>query len=92
MAGAVAMVGRNTAAALGVGAIYLGVVEGLIRVYIHSSAAWLVGNNIAAFIGSSDGLSPVKGRSMAGAGILLATYAMGLLAVATGVFRARDVT
>ena len=92
MAAAVAMVGRNTAAALGIGAIYLGVVEGLIRVYIHWSEAWLVGNNIAAFVGSPDGFSPVTGRSMVGAGFVLAVYVAGLVGVAGAVFRARDVT
>ena len=59
-----------------------GLVEGLIRVYVHSSEPWLVGNNIAAFIGSPDGFSPVTGRSMVGAGFVLAVYVAGLVGVA----------
>jgi ABC-2 type transport system permease protein len=92
MAAAVAMVGRNTAAALGIGAIYLGVVEGLIGGYRPGWQPWLIGVNLISFVGTPDGIPFVPGRSMVGSGILLALYAVGLAIVAGVVFRARDVT
>ena len=92
MAAAVAMVGRNTAAALGIGVIYLGVVEGLIRGLRPGWEPWLVGDNLANFIGSPDGFPLFPGRSMIGSGILLAAYAIAAAAIAGAVFRTRDVT
>jgi ABC-type transport system involved in multi-copper enzyme maturation permease subunit len=92
MAAAVAMVGRNTAAALGIGAIYLGVVEGLIGGLRPGWQPWLIGVNLISFVGNPDGTPFVPGRSMVGAGMLLAIYAVGLAIVAGAVFRARDVT
>lgn len=48
--GAVAAVGRHTAAALGVVFIYTAVLEGLVRGFRPSWTPWLLGDNIAAFI------------------------------------------
>ncbi|MGQ0670572.1 MAG: hypothetical protein ACT4PO_13010 [Actinomycetota bacterium] len=88
---AIASIGRNTAAALGVGFLYLAAIEGLVRALRPAWQPWLLGDNAALFIvRDASGLSDI-GRSPAGAGLLLATYAAGLFAVAVALFRRRDV-
>jgi ABC-2 type transport system permease protein len=48
--GAVAAVGRHTAAALGVVFVYTAVVEGLIRAFRPLWMSWLLGDNIVTFL------------------------------------------
>jgi ABC-2 type transport system permease protein len=48
--GAVAVVGRHTAAALGVVFVYTAVVEGLIRAFRPLWMSWLLGDNIVTFL------------------------------------------
>lgn len=85
-----ATIGRNTAAALGVGVFYLAVVEGLIRAFRPSWIDWLVGDNIGLVLaGSLEG--PTLGHSGAAAGLLLAAYTVALLACAALIFRRRDI-
>ena len=85
---AIASIGRNTAAALGVGFLYLAAIEGLIRALRPAWQPWLLGDNALLFI-ARDAHS--IGRSPGGAGLLLATYAAGLFVVAVALFRRRDV-
>jgi hypothetical protein len=84
-----ATVGRNTAAALGVGFVHLAVVEGLIRAFRPSWTDWLLGDNIGKALALNEG--PPLGHSGAAAGLTLAVYTLALLLVATAVFRRRDI-
>lgn len=87
----IASIGRNTAGALGVGFLYLAAIEGLIRALRPAWQPWLLGDNAALFIvGDASSFSDI-GRSPAGAGLLLATYAACLFVVAVALFRRRDV-
>ena len=87
---ALAFIGRNTSAALGVGFAYLAIVEGLIRGLKPAWQKWLIGDNAAIVIGGeSENL--IAGRSVTAAALLIAVYVV-ILAVAAGVFfRSRDV-
>lgn len=89
---AIATVGRNTAAALGVGFVYFGVVEGLIRGLRPAWQPWLVGDNATLFLTGIDNRFPPLHRTMTSSGLLLLAYAAGLVAVALAWFRARDLT
>jgi ABC-type transport system involved in multi-copper enzyme maturation permease subunit len=89
---AIGSVGRNTAFGLGVGFVYLAILEGgLIGNFFPGMRRWLlVGNSIVFVSGKPD--PEVAGRSTIGAGLVLAVYAIGAFMVAAAVFRARDVT
>lgn len=89
--GALAMIGRHTAAALGAAFVYLAVIEGVLR-GIRPSLGWfLLGDNIAVVVNGS-GLSIGDGTLTATRGaVTVAAYSLGLLALAVVWFRARDV-
>ena len=89
---AIGAIGRNTAFGLGVGFVYLAILEGgLIGHLFPSTRRWLlVGNSIVFVSGRSD--PEVAGRSTIGAGLVLGAYAIGAFLVAVAIFRARDVT
>lgn len=89
---AIATVGRNTAAALGVGFLYISVIEGLVRGLRPQLIPWLVADNAAVFITAEPDLLAIVRRSTAESGLLLLAYALVLCAAATAFFRARDVT
>jgi ABC-2 family transporter len=89
---AVATVGRNTAAALGAGFVYLGVIEGLLRGLRPGWQRWLVGDNATLFLTGTDNRYPLLDRSMTSSGLLLLAYAAAATLVAVAWFRARDVT
>ena len=89
--GAIAMLGRNTAAALGGVFVYLTVFEGVLRGLRPGLGRYLLGDNIATVL-SPDGLrvdgsllSPTRGA------IAVAVYVVVLLTVSTASFRMRDV-
>lgn len=89
----IATVGRNTAAALGVGFLYISVIEGLVRGLRPQLVPWLVADNAAVFITAEpENLSSIVNRSTAESGLLLLAYAAILCAAAAAFFRARDVT
>lgn len=89
---AFASVGRNTAAALGVGFGYFVVVENIVRGVWPEWIEWLVGENASRFLLARSSDLPYLARSTAGAGLYLLFVACLLLVAAAGVFRARDVT
>lgn len=83
-----ATIGRNTAAALGVGFAYLTVVEGLVRGFKPEWSDWLLGDNIALFL-VGDQNSPLGHDQTTATWILLA-YCAALLVAATAIFRRRE--
>jgi len=88
---AIAMVARNTGAAIGIGFVYLAVVESLMRGLRPGWAPWLLGDNANAFVLGGDPSSLMTGRSVGEAALVLGLYVAGLLVVAAASFRARDV-
>jgi hypothetical protein len=88
---ALASIGRNTAAALGVLLGYIAILEGAFLGGLWPGMRpWLVlGNSIVFLSGTTD--SEIFGRSVIEAGLLLGAYAAGLLALATAWFHRRDV-
>ncbi|MGH2753457.1 MAG: ABC transporter permease subunit [Actinomycetota bacterium] len=89
MGASLAMIGRNTAAAMGAGFAYLAIVEGLIRGLKPAWQTWLIGDNAAIVIGGEGDIIP--GRSITGAALLIGLYALGLALGAAALFRSRDV-
>ncbi|MBA3430190.1 MAG: ABC transporter permease subunit [Actinobacteria bacterium] len=83
-------IGRNTAAALGVGFIYLSVIEGLIRGYKPAWTDWLVGDNAALVLVGRIEVNHL-GHSEAAAGLLLVGYSAAIFGIALVFFRRRDV-
>jgi ABC-2 type transport system permease protein len=88
---AIASVARNSAFGLGAGFVYLVIVENVLQGFFPGIRKWLVVGNAIVFV-SGQRQFDIVGRSVIGAGVLLAVYAVIAVAVATGVFRARDVT
>jgi hypothetical protein len=88
-----AMIGRNTSAALGASFAYLAIVESLIRSLIPKLGTAMLGTNVVVFVDGRTG-SPGIGQiiTVAHATVTMAIYAGLLLAVALAMFRARDVT
>jgi ABC-2 type transport system permease protein len=95
---AIAMLGRNTTAALGAAFVYLAVLEGIVRGLRPALGRFLLVDNIAAVVighdvqtvGGPDGLATMTITPLRAA-VVVAAYAIGLLALATVSFRARDV-
>lgn len=88
---ALASIGRHTAAALGVGFFYFAVLERMIAGLRPKWQPWLVGDLAALFVGGGRQDLPFGSRSVAEAGVILSVYSVVLLAVATALFRRRDV-
>jgi hypothetical protein len=83
--------GRNTAAALGAGFVYLAVVENLVRGLRPQWTPWLLTDNAARFVAAGPpGFLP--GRTTLGAAVVVASYTAAVFAAALLLFRARDVT
>ncbi len=89
---AIAAVGRNTAAAIGVAFVYVAVAERLVAGLRPHWQRWLVGDNAGQFLTGENNRFPPLNRSMVGSGAVLAAYAAILLIAAFLVFRQRDVT
>ncbi len=86
-----ATMGRNTAAALGVGFVQLAVVEGLIRGFRPQWSDWLIGDNVSLFLVGPADIDHL-GHSQEAAGLLLAVYALTLVAGAAAIFRRREMS
>ena len=71
----VAMIGRNTAAALGVAFAYLMVVENIVHAWKPWAARFLLGPNGAVFVTGRDLDTAEFSRSTATAGLTLLGYA-----------------
>ena len=52
---------------------------------------WLLLGNVIVFVSGDDNGSDIPGRTVIGAGVLLAVVAVVLLLAAGGTFRSRDV-
>jgi ABC-2 type transport system permease protein len=88
-----AMIGRNTAAALGVAFGYLAIVESLLRGFIPKISGSLLSTNLVVFVDGKAGTSETGSAiAVGGASITIAIYAGVLLIVALALFRTRDVT
>ena len=84
--------GRNTAAGLGAGFVYLAVIEGgLLGGLIPSIRPWLIVGNAIVFV-NNERNPDIHGRSPTQAALLLLGYAVGLWLIATLVTKKRDVT
>ncbi|HEY7401021.1 MAG TPA: ABC transporter permease subunit [Actinomycetota bacterium] len=88
---AIGMIGRNTAAAIGIGFAYFGVVEQLIRGLRPAWQPALLGENMAIFVSGTSSRLFETLRTPSTAAIVVACYTAALLAVAGLWFRARDV-
>ena len=87
----VASIGRNTAAALGIGFAYFLVIENVVGSLLEGFRRWLVLGNAIVLVSGEDGGGEVAGRSVVAAALYLTAVGIVLLAVATAVFRRRDV-
>jgi ABC-type transport system involved in multi-copper enzyme maturation permease subunit len=85
-----ASIGRNTAAALGVGFAYLAIVENLLGSLRPAWRPWLLIGNSIVFVSGREQFE-IAGRSVTEAGALLALYAAAVFLVAAVMFRRRDV-
>jgi ABC-2 type transport system permease protein len=93
--GAVAAVGRHTAAALGVVFVYAAVLEGLVRAFRPLWSRWLLGDNIVSFVAwQTTEFGVVSGSyvlSPARAAFVLVGYIAFALALGFMFVRVRDV-
>jgi hypothetical protein len=87
---AIASIGRNTAAALGVGFAYIIVLENILGNALRNWRKWLLLGNVIVFVSGKNG-GDVPGRSVTGAGVFLGLVAVALLLGAASLFRARDI-
>lgn len=90
--GALASIGRNTAAALGVTFGYIAILENLMRGLRPGWSSWFVGENLAAFLVADPSDVISVGHSVAAAGLILGMYTLALASVAALVFIRRDVS
>ena len=89
---AIATVGRNTTAALGVAFVYFAVLEGLIRGFRPQWQPWLLGDNAGQFI-SGEAVGPAMAdKTTMDVALTLLLYVAVFVTVATIFFKNRDVT
>ena len=86
----VAMIGRNTSAALGAAFGYLIIVENLLRALKPWTARFLLGENGAVFVSGADLTTESFTRSTAAAGLTLTAYVAIVALVAAASFWSRD--
>jgi len=86
--GALAIVTRNTAVALGISFAWLAVIENMIRGLRPRWGPWLIGSNAESFLGPLAGDST---RTVIGGGVVLAAYVLALALVAVRWFGRQDV-
>lgn len=90
---AIASVGRNTSAAMGMGFAYVVVIEQTVGGFLEDWRRWLLLGNAIVFVSGDNqgGDEGIPGRSVLGAGLFLTVVSIGLLLAATAIFRRRDV-
>lgn len=89
---AIASIGRNTAAALGILFAYVVVIERVVATFVHGLGQWLIAGNAIVFVsGNPADLSGDHSRSVLAAGLYLAAIAVGMYIIAAVVFERRDV-
>jgi ABC-type transport system involved in multi-copper enzyme maturation permease subunit len=87
---AVTAASRSAAASIGAAFVLLAPVEGAIRGLRPGWRSWLIGDNAGLFLtGASSAELP--GRTSIAASLVVAFYVVVLLAVATAIFRRRDI-
>ena len=86
-----ATAGRNTAAALGVGFVYLAIVESLIRAFRPQWVGWLIGDNLSVFLQGGD-VTHYVGHGPGEAGLILVAYTAALLVAAIALFKRREMS
>ncbi len=89
---AIATVGRNTTAALGVAFVYFAVLEGLIRGLRPKWQPWLLGDNAIQFISGQTSGGPIPDKTTLEVALTLFLYAAVSVAGATAFFNRRDIT
>jgi ABC-2 type transport system permease protein len=87
----IATLGRNTAAALGVGFAYIIVFENIVGNSMRNWRRWLLLGNVIVFVSGQSGGSDIPGRSVIGAGVFLGAVAAALLIGAASTFTVRDI-
>jgi ABC-type transport system involved in multi-copper enzyme maturation permease subunit len=90
--GAIATVGRNTTAALGIAFVYFAVVEGLIRGFRPRWQPWLLGDNAAQFVSNQAAGPAMATKTTLEVAVVLLAYAALLVTAAAVFFTRRDVT
>ncbi|MGH2728033.1 MAG: hypothetical protein ACRDKS_13760, partial [Actinomycetota bacterium] len=85
LGGAVALIARSTAFAVGIWLGWLAVLEGVVRGLRPGWQPWLLGENIEAFVSATGVRSPQASAA------LLAAYAAAVVALALAAFRRHDV-
>lgn len=88
----IASIGRNTAAALGAGFIYLVVIEELLRSWRPGWSEWLLGDNAGIFLEGTGEGALYSGRSALEAALIMLFYLSVVMTTAVILFRKRDVT
>jgi ABC-type transport system involved in multi-copper enzyme maturation permease subunit len=88
----IAMAGRNTGAALGIGFAYGAIAEPFLRAWKPQWAPWLFSDNAARFISAEEIGFPPVARTTTESALLIIVYALLLAALSAALFRRRDVT
>lgn len=86
---AIAMIGRNTTAAVGAAFGYFAVAEPMIRGLKPQWQRWLLSENVVAFL--TDGIDDPFTRSAGGAGLTMVAYAAAFAVIAGVLFHRRDI-
>ncbi|HVF75404.1 MAG TPA: hypothetical protein VM938_10180 [Acidimicrobiales bacterium] len=89
--GAVAMIGRNTAAAFGAAFAYMVIGENLVRAWKPWLRPWLLAENAVIFLTGRPLNDPLVMRQFGTAAMTLLAYCVALAAVAVASLRLRDV-
>lgn len=87
----IAMIGRNTAAALGASFAYMLIGENLVRAWKPWLRSWLLAENCFVFLAGFTPAGLELGRGFGEAAATLLLYTSGAAAVAVATFRLRDV-
>ncbi|MDQ3957607.1 MAG: ABC transporter permease [Actinomycetota bacterium] len=87
---ALAAIGKNTAAALGVGFGYFAIAEPLVRAFKPRWSEWLIGENLGLVVTGSGGFDGL-GHSVAVGALVLLAYAGAAFALSLWVFRRREI-